>query len=389
VLLVAVVVVPACGGGGDPSAEADGEAADTADTPETGAPIRLVTFNAGLARGFVDLAEERVDPVVAAVADLDADVVAVQEVWEPGDVRRIRSAASDAGFDHAEFLDPSPETSGEPACPGGELDDIEACVRANCADVPTAGLADCVLSNCGAEYGELCESCQSCLAAHVGQPLEAVLESCTGGAAAYAYGGAFGVGLLSRLPVEEADHVVLDSSLNRRAVQYARIDAGRLGDLHVFSTHLSAVFTDIPHPGDGSWEAEQARQIRRLLRLVEETVPAGDPVVVMGDLNTGPPAGDMPGEVAENYRLLADAGFESPYLDEGDPACTYCADNPLVGGADDDTSVVIDHVLVRNLDGSVSAERVLDDEITVDRNGDELRTRLSDHYGVVLTITPA
>jgi endonuclease/exonuclease/phosphatase family metal-dependent hydrolase len=393
VLLVAAVIAAACGGGGETSSESGAgstdtaDASDTADAPEAGDPIRLVTFNAGLARGFVDLAGERVDPVVAAVADLDADVVAVQEVWEPGDVRQLQSAASDAGFDHAEFLDPSPETSGEPACHGDELDDIEACVRANCADVPTDQLADCVLSNCGAEYGELCESCQSCLAANVGQPLEAVLESCTAGAAAYAYGGAFGVGLLSRLPVEESDHVVLDSSLNRRAVQYARIDAGPLGDLHVFSTHLSAVFADIPYPGDGSWEAEQARQIRRLLRLVDEAVPAGDPVVVMGDLNTGPPAGDMPGEVAENYQVLADAGFESPYLDD-DPACTYCADNPLVGGADDDASVVIDHVLVRDLDGSVSVERVLDDEITVDRGGDEVRTRLSDHYGVALTITP-
>ena len=41
----------------------------------------VVTYNVGLARGFVDYADQRAEPVAAAVAALDADVVCLQEVW--------------------------------------------------------------------------------------------------------------------------------------------------------------------------------------------------------------------------------------------------------------------------------------------------------------------
>ena len=380
-LFFALVVAAACGGGDDDA----GEGGSTS-TSETSASLELVTFNAGLARGFVDLAEVRVDPVAEAIAGLEADVVALQEVWEPEDVDRIRSAAEAAGFTEALFLDPAPETSGEPACHDDELAGTEACVRASCAGVPDDQLADCVLSSCGAEFGGLCETCQTCLGANVGQPLDTVLQTCQSGAATYAYEGSFGIGLLSRLPVLESDHLVLDSSLNRRAVLHAVVDAGDLGEVHVFATHLSAVFADIPYPGEGTWADEQATQIRRLLELVDERVGEGEPVVILGDLNTGPATTTLAGEVPENFQLLLDAGFEAPYLDGDEPPCTFCADNPLVGGADDDASVAIDHILVRDLPGDAQAERILDAEVTVEGAEGPTATRLSDHYGVATTI---
>lgn len=381
VLAVGVLVAAACG---------SDDTTDTADaTTTTAAPssLELVTFNAGLARGFVDLAEQRVDTVAEAIGELEADLVALQEVWEPGDVDQVRAAASSAGYDTVTFLDPAPDTSAEPACPAGELDALEPCVRTSCADVPDDQLADCVLSSCGAEFGEVCESCQTCLGANVGQSLDSVLSTCSAGAASYAYGGAFGIGLLSRLPVLESDHVVLDSSLNRRAILHAVVDAGELGEVHVYATHLSPIFSDIPYPGEGSWAEEQADQIRRLLELVDEQVPDGAPVVILGDLNTGPAAGSLAAESPENYQLLADAGFTNPYVDDA-PVCTFCADNPLVGGADDDASVVIDHVLVRDLPGTTDAERVLDEEITVEGADGPVASRISDHYGVLVTVTP-
>ena len=378
-LVLGAAVLAACGGDDDSGASSGQEDAGDA------ASVELVTFNAGLARGFVDLAEERVDAVADAVAGLDADVVALQEVWEPADVALVQEAADAAGYESVTFLDPAPETSGEPACPAGELDELEPCVRTRCADVPVGELAACVLAECGAEYGGVCESCQSCLAANVGQSIDTVVTTCEAGAALYAYGGSFGIGLLSRLPVLEEEHLVFDSSLNRRAVLYAELDAGEGQSLHVFATHLSAVFTDIPYPGDGTWEEEQADQIRRLLALVDERVPEGEPVALLGDLNTGPPAGDLPGEVADNFRLLTDAGFSSAYLDGADPACTYCADHPLV--SDEVSSVVIDHILVRGLDSAGSAaSRTLDAGITVEQDGERVDTALSDHYGLTTTL---
>jgi endonuclease/exonuclease/phosphatase family metal-dependent hydrolase len=175
-------------------------------------------------------------------------------------------------------------------------------------------------------------------------------------------------------------------SLNRRAVLHALVDAGALGEVHVFATHLSAVFADIPYPGEGTWAEEQAAQIRRLLDLVDERVGEGEPVVILGDLNTGPATTTLAGEVPEDFQLLIDAGFAAPYLDEDEPACTFCADNPLVGGADDDASVAIDHILVRDLSGEAQAERILDGEVTVDGPDGPTPTRLSDHYGVATTI---
>lgn len=82
------------------------------------------------------------------------------------------------------------------------------------------------------------------------------------------------------------------------------------------------------------------------------------------------------------------AGFSNPYVERDDPPCTFCADNPLVGGADDDASVIIDHVLVCDLPGSTSAERILDEPITVDGPDGPTESRLSDHYGVVVELTP-
>jgi endonuclease/exonuclease/phosphatase family metal-dependent hydrolase len=164
-------------------------------------------------------------------------------------------------------------------------------------------------------------------------------------------------------------------------VIHAVVEAGDLGPVHVFATHLSPVFSDIPYPGDGTWEAEQRAQIERLLALIEEKVPAGEPVVVLGDLNTGPELAGIAGEVPENFSLLPASGLVVPYVEAvPDPGCTFCAENPLVGGADDDESVLIDHVLVRGL-RPTSVDRIFDEPVPVAGTD----SRLSDHYAVMVT----
>jgi endonuclease/exonuclease/phosphatase family metal-dependent hydrolase len=352
--------------------------APTAPPPSS---LALVTFNAGLARGFVDLAAERAPLVADAVAALDADVVALQEVWDPEDVQAVATAVQDR-FPGQCFLEPAPETAGAPACPPPESDALESCARTACSGVAPEQLAGCVLDSCGAEYAALSGGCQTCLAANIGGSLDAVVASCASATEMYAYGGSFGIGLLSRQPIETWDETVLESSLNRRAVIHAVIDVdGR--SLHVFATHLSPIFDDIPFPGEGSWEAEQRAQIERLLALIEARVPAGEPVVVLGDLNTGPALPGVAAEAADNFELLRAAGLVAPYVDSPpQPACTFCAENPLVGGTDDDDSVLIDHVLVSGLEATAVA-RILDQPIAVGTT----ESRLSDHYGVEVTVS--
>jgi endonuclease/exonuclease/phosphatase family metal-dependent hydrolase len=248
--------------------------------------------------------------------------------------------------------------------------------------VPADQLAACVLSSCGAEYRALSGSCQTCLGANIGSDLPSIEAACTKPSELYAYGGSFGIGLLSRFPITSWDSTVLESSLNRRAVIHAVVDAGDLGPVHVFATHLSAVFADIPYPGEGTWAAEQRAQIEQLLALIEAKAPAGAPVVVLGDLNTGPELPGIVGEVPENFALLPGSGLGVPYVESvPDPGCTFCTENPLVGGADDDQSVLIDHVLVRGL-RATAVDRIFDHVVPVAGTD----SRLSDHYGVEVTL---
>jgi endonuclease/exonuclease/phosphatase family metal-dependent hydrolase len=349
--------------------------------PSVPAGLKVVTFNAGLARGFVDLAEQRAPLVAEALATLDADLVALQEVWEPQDVEAVQAATRDR-FPEQVFLEPAPEAAQQPACEPGELDALESCIATACAGVLDEQLAACVLANCGADFGELGANCQTCLAANIGGSVDDILGACEEAADRYAYGGSFGIGLLSRHPITSTEQTTLESSLNRRAVLYARVDAGPLGEVHVFATHLSPVFSDIPYPGPGSWEEEQRAQIETLLGLIAEKAPPGTPVVVLGDLNTGPALAGIAGEAPDNFALLLAAGLLAPYVDQPGARCTFCADNPLVGGADDDESVLIDHVLVRDLE-AVSVARVLDEPLTVGT----VTAPLSDHYGVAVTLT--
>ena len=151
----------------------------------------------------------------------------------------------------------------------------------------------------------------------------------------------------------------------------------------MFCTHLSAVFDDIPFPDEGSWEAEQAAQIDALLSFIDDKAGAEGQVMVLGDFNNGPVVGDIPAEIPDNYAALTSAGLTNPYAGQEGAACTYCPENLLT---DTDSPAIIDHVLVRGLDGSLSAERFLTGEIDIDvADIGTVTTSYSDHYGVALT----
>lgn len=392
VLLLLVVAAVAAGCGSDDGGTTTDEGAGDSD-----ASFEMATYNAGLADGFVDHARERAPLVPDAVGALGADVVFVQEVWAADDVAALTGAVADV-YPDSFFLDPMPDDAsdgsaatddaGTPdvACSLGEAVPLEECAREHCADLPADQIADCVLSNCGAEFGAMCPTCQACLGANVGSSIDEAIVACTQGTAAYAYDGSFGIGFLSSEPFVEQDQLVLESSLTRRAVLYVEIDDPTIGPVHLFGTHLSPVFSDVPYPGEGSWEEEQAAQIEALRAWVDEK--AGDGVVIMaGDFNTGP-AGDLyDAEEPDNYALLVAGDWSSPYADDPASECTFCADNPLVGG-DSEGDVAIDHVLVANFDGTVDARRVVDGEVEVVVDGETITTAVSDHYGVLVSLTP-
>ena len=158
-----------------------------------------------------------------------------------------------------------------------------------------------------------------------------------------------------------------------------------LGDVHVFCTHLTANLSMVPYRGSfASWEAEQLAQIEAMRAFVDEKAGSGQ-VVVMGDFNCGPESAGAEAELPANFTALT-AGYDTTFA-TADAPCTFCGDNPLVGGVDRDHSVLLDHVLLRGFTGkTTTSARIIDQAITLEVDGMSVDSAVSDHYGVQVEI---
>lgn len=355
-------------------------------TPPPPGRVKAVTYNLGLALGFVDATLERGPFAIQAAAEIDTDVLCVQEVWTPEDVAALQSAA--ARFPNTVFPAPQPDSDpGQAACGASDqaaLTTLRTCVDTNCADICADQLVNCVLGECGADLAAVPTVCQTCLQANVGKPIDDILAACNATSEAYVYGGSFGIGLLTHVPILSSEELVLQSTTTRRAVIHAELDTV-LGPVHAFCTHLTAGLSAVEYQGPyGSWEEEQSAQIDEMLALVEQKAGADGQVLLMGDLNTGPAGESYIAEVPVNYDKLVAAGLANPYLAPADEPCTFCRTNPLVdGAADESASVVIDHILLRNMPAESWSERVIDGDLALaEYCGEAANLKHSDHYGV-------
>lgn len=360
------------------------------DTGQPGPDFTMVTFNAGLATGYVDYAPDRLPLLGPALSALATDVVCLEEVWTDEDAQAVIDATK-AVFPHSYREATTDEgAAAGPACTTTELDPLKACAVANCDGVPAENLATCVLGKCGTEFGAITEACQTCLASQLGNPLDDMVAVCTtesGGQ--YAYAGRNGVLLLSKHPLGTKEMIRFDSYLNVRVALHAVVQDPQLGNVDVFCTHLTADLSDVAYGGkEASWGAEQGKQIDALLQWIEQKRTA---VVTLlgGDLNCGPAgtAGGVVAEHGENYAKFAAAtaaGWVDPYVQQAGDTCTWCGNNPLVGGG---SSTIIDHVMVRSGAGfQTEATRVLDGAVELPLTP-PVTSRLSDHYGIQVTVT--
>ncbi len=359
---------------------------DTGDDDDTAAePLTVITYNAGLAVGFVPGAEDRAPQVSDAVAALDADIVCMQEVWRSDHVDDL-VAASATAFPHAYSPTPSQTTDSTPACAEDDIEPLITCVQDNCDVECLDDLVDCMFANCALQFITLEKACMECVQANVGEDVDDLHATCTTEHTHYAYGGAYGTGLLSAHPLSGTETYNLESTTNRRGVLHAVADTP-MGALDVYCTHLTAVFSTIPYPREeGSWAEEQAVQIGDLLAYIDSTATT-DLRVLLGDMNAGPEVGDCDAEEEENWELLAASGMDVPYVEDVGQ-CTFCPDNPLQSEDSDTEEKLIDHVMLSGFAGETTSARILDQEITSERCGVEIPAALSDHYGVSVTIEP-
>jgi endonuclease/exonuclease/phosphatase family metal-dependent hydrolase len=358
-------------------------------------PLRVATFNAGLAPGVVKHAGERAPEVVSAIAAEDLDLVCVQEFWLDEHWTALRAATS-GKLPHV--IRPAAHSDGgTKPCAAAELAPVARCALKHCWSEGPSRAAECAMHHCGSLAERLAPQCLGCLGRHPLRRVGEILEECVDPSESRAkldptqtaegprfFDGSYGIGLLSSDELSDGDQLDLEAAHHLRAVLYGKLGEGDQR-LHVFCTHLSPILQGVPHPGGGSWASEQSRQVDALLDWVDRK--AGDqPALILGDLNTGPGIARIRARLPEHYARFVRAGFINPYLDGAEPTCTLCYDNPVIGGRGD--GLLLDHVLVRGFRGRISARRFLDGPLELAAGGRRVTTALSDHYGVIAELSP-
>jgi endonuclease/exonuclease/phosphatase family metal-dependent hydrolase len=365
--------------------------------PTARGSFRALTFNAGLAVGVLPYARERAPKVGAVLASFPVDLMCLQEVWLEEHWSELQRGARQR-FDHA--YRPRPAANGHERCSKREMEPAIDCVRRHCSEGSGDEIGRCAEQHCSNVAENLSPGCTRCLLRDPTRPLDQIRRDCSvppqkageapEGGKPLAYGGSYGIGILSSVPAEQRDFLPFDRPHGvARGVIYVSISApGLTGTFHVFCTHLTPVTSSPPHPLSGQAEpGEQARQIELLLRFIERKAPRGATVMLLGDLNSGPGSANVLPALPQHYQRFVRAGFESPYLSLAPARCTFCANNPVHGGQGGGGSI-LDHALLRDFRGRGHAARALDEPIEIEVEGRRLATSYSDHYGVVLTVEP-
>jgi len=372
------------------------------DSTETGAAnsLSLATLNTAIGVGLAPYAPQRLDAIIDDLRGLGADVLCLQELWQPDDMGRLTFALR-RDYPYTQRAVQATGGAASAACTNAEADSLLGCLNEHCAGVDQAGLPLCAIASCADVFTAVSMSCQQCVVANQGAAdVEHLVQICSAAdGEAASYQDQNGLLLLSKLPLEESDFLRLESSLGDRGVLSARIATGVAGSLRVYCTHLAATLSEVPYTGPyGSWQGERVEQIERWLDWVGETRGSADVAVLMGDLNCGPETAQAHSASPDAYARFVDAGFEDPYADD-DGRCTFCGSNPLNSAVGDpDEGALIDHILFSeaassrtNLSGSLprSVARIFDQPIEIEVGGSTLETAHSDHYGVQVTLSRA
>lgn len=355
----------------------------------------FVTYNAGLATGFVDYAAERVPKLGELIAGLDADVVCMQEVWTDADADAIVAAVA-ASFPYSHRAVTKDTSIGPAACTTEESDPLVACMDAKCPGVPAGEVSTCALDNCRPEFGGLSSTCVNCIVANIGKEVSEIIGLCKTGSPKYAYEGSNGLLLLSRAPLSAKAHADLSATNVRRSVLGATVSLPGIGEVEVACTHLSSDLTSVgvTYTGpDGSWAGENAAQAAAVWEFASGRGATKALRVVLGDMNSGPAfLPEVEAEIPEAaFKVFADAGLvdfpASLGAAEGGQVCTYCEANTLVH---EEGSVQIDHIYLTKVPSGYTPKvtRVGTEPVTItNQNGETVSTHPSDHFGVRLELT--
>ena len=348
--------------------------------------IRLMTFNTALGAGLAPYTDQRRDALAAVLPTVDTDILCLQEIWSYSDVEGLKAALTDE-YPYT-FQSVQPVEEGATSCTVTETELLSTCLQQNCGQAAASDLLLCAVLECDEAFAEVSEGCQQCIVANQQTPPADLLSLCSGGEA-LGFEEQNGLLILSRLPLIETEFLSLQSSLGDRGVLMATVQPSASPGIDVYCTHLAASIGAELYSGSlGSWQQERFAQAGAVLEWIGGTSSESTDVAVLGDLNCGPETDEVPPEDPASFELFAQAGFVSPYLELGQSSCTWCADNPLV---DTEGEALLDHILWRSVARRplLQSVRILDQQISVEVDGESLNTHLSDHYGVLVDVAYA
>lgn len=355
-------------------AAAENKPAPRPEKAEPPAPGTYLTYNLGLITA-VGLNEQRLPRIIEAMKETRASVACLQEVWAEDDVLAITSALA-GHYPHSYWQKTDePATYESAPCDIKQALAVQTCANKKCTPSGTS-LFECMAEDslCKADYDALSEDCRLCLAANTDSPTSCAMGS---DARKSSFKGRNGLLLLSWSEIENPTYTEYQTQLVKRGVITATIDGNT-----VQCTHMTAQLDIVPYQPGGpfdSWETEHAGQV---LALDKATDSKGCRVL-LGDMNTGPDVAGLAAEMKDNYPNFKKNGWSTSW---DAPQCTFCPDNPLTGVKD---GRWIDHVFFKGCKAGaeLSYSRVFDGEITVQNDGQDIKTRLSDHYGVLVETT--
>ena len=347
--------------------------------------VTVEVFDTGLSDQFRDYIEERREPVIQAIGDMDGDLVCLTGLYYPEDVRAAETAVGNrrkvvtslSHFEAGDILEPNLRTQSgamptydPPACDGSEeeLDALIGCLVDGADPLPgctkaadgehvmrTSGsaLLSCWGLACAGSVQTLAESdgtCYSCFVAAVASDasVEEARQRCTAGTELrdrLAFRGTMGLMVLSKYAVLDEDAVLLPSSSWAHGVLRVRVDVGNgeETDFYCGSTGVADDYKANPYGGpygDGATTPkegklnEQLLVVERMLEFVNsQSSEPGARAILAGSIYSGPEYTDSDGKVLADawlpdvYAVLA-ADLD-PLVDPAFvPGCNACADNP-------------------------------------------------------------
>lgn len=157
-------------------------------------------------------------------------------------------------------------------------------------------------------------------------------------------------------------------------------------DYHLINTHLVASGTEQRDTSPRSLHVRN-EQVNQIKSYIEQVYTSDDHVIIGGDFNMGPQTS------IENYQNIIDTFKDCmEHVEETEQRITWSPKNPLARNrVIHDPAKQIDGFYMKHqhydtLKNHMEINRMFLDEISFEQNNSEVKTMISDHYGVELII---